>query len=894
MKLPSCMRFPMASAFATSYRPTRVTPLPDTSSQRHSVPASPARTCSVAPLTAPYHVRAPWPAMRGRFHNSGCEAPTKVSSDTSIAAMPIRTWRTGNSIFSTPIIGPDEMIYVGSADKKFYALDPLSGKEKWHFATDECIDSAACIDSEGTLFVASCDGRIYALDEEGREKWRFNALKEYVGYTPSTIYWWEGNITLGPTGLLYAGNDNFYLYALDRQGNLRWAHPTGLNIWSAPTFDEAGKMYGASFDMHVYCLDALSGKVAWRRNIDNVIAASPALGSNGLLFVGHLGGALWALEQATGKKRWHLQTAGHIYASAAVAADNMLYVGSSDGKMYAVEQTTGKVVWTFYTGDAIRSSASLGPDPEKKAPYLIYFGGGNGLIYALAPDGSRRWSFDTKQYGGPSQYHNINASIALGDYGLATASASGDVLWIPYSAYLSQASFDCTPGDKYPCEGFYLNAVTVGGAARPADEAQPILVQGAEALAWRPLMRQGGQTVATELGRGDVSVSITPPLPHRVIVHANGQQVSVVPLALPTPSVTYTVHVEARLTQAEAPEKATATLRLRAQEVGQAPTLEQLKQIPLRLSHIAIYEPNIVPSFDQIGLASLAIDIQVVDVDPKTRAIIAWGVLPFGAACGDEAVGVPHRRTLRFAFSGTYQNGHILLESVDPWFEITALPVPLDRLRLTGCIPAKGGVADGGSLLAEVRTPTFANVGKSLLQGREPTLLKVLRHVRPLETRPQGGQGPAHRRRGWSLIRQNVGFFWHLIRRKPYQSWGLIDSQRAFAGQGTYRMMRRSAADMSGIEVQTLHYNRCHQRVDSQITLPADGDAALLSVLIINKEQGVAVPLDYNALTATQKSQNATSYTVRLCLPRNVGRDGHRYEAVLLYGTQTLQRILLT
>ena len=62
--------------------------------------------------------------------------------------------------------------------------------------------------------------------------------------------------------------------------------------------------------------------------------------------------------------------------------------GAEDFEVWAVAD--GDVPAVVYTGDAIRCSAVLGPDPERKAPYLVYIGGGNGLIYALDPDGQRR------------------------------------------------------------------------------------------------------------------------------------------------------------------------------------------------------------------------------------------------------------------------------------------------------------------------------------------------------------------------------------------------------------------------------------------------------------------------------------------------------------------------
>ena len=156
----------------------------------------------------------PWPSMRGGFGNLG---RARVSPEPR--GWPVRSFPTGGPVFSTPVIGADEQIYVGSADRCFYRLDPASGQVVWRVETDELIDSAACIGPDGSVWVPGGDGRIYGFDAEGKEVWRYDRMLDRTRVTPSTIYWWEANVVLGPNGWLYAGNDDFYLYAIDPGGD---------------------------------------------------------------------------------------------------------------------------------------------------------------------------------------------------------------------------------------------------------------------------------------------------------------------------------------------------------------------------------------------------------------------------------------------------------------------------------------------------------------------------------------------------------------------------------------------------------------------------------------------------------------------------------------------------
>jgi outer membrane protein assembly factor BamB len=73
-------------------------------------------------------------------------------------------------------------LFIGSWDSYFYALDALSGKEKWRFKTGEDHDtynqvgiqsSAAVMD--GVVYFGCRDSNFYALDARtGEKKWAFN------------------------------------------------------------------------------------------------------------------------------------------------------------------------------------------------------------------------------------------------------------------------------------------------------------------------------------------------------------------------------------------------------------------------------------------------------------------------------------------------------------------------------------------------------------------------------------------------------------------------------------------------------------------------------------------------------------------------------------------------
>ena len=68
---------------------------------------------------------------------------------------------------SSPTIGFDGTVYVGSWDNKLYAINP-DGTKKWEFETEGNVDSSPTIGSDGTVYVGSQDNKLYAIKTESK------------------------------------------------------------------------------------------------------------------------------------------------------------------------------------------------------------------------------------------------------------------------------------------------------------------------------------------------------------------------------------------------------------------------------------------------------------------------------------------------------------------------------------------------------------------------------------------------------------------------------------------------------------------------------------------------------------------------------------------------------
>jgi outer membrane protein assembly factor BamB len=78
-------------------------------------------------------------------------------------------FKTGGVVNSSPAIGSDGTVYVGSDDNKLYAINGKSGVKRWEFETGFHVSSSPAIGSDGTLYVGSVDYKLYAIKTDSKD-----------------------------------------------------------------------------------------------------------------------------------------------------------------------------------------------------------------------------------------------------------------------------------------------------------------------------------------------------------------------------------------------------------------------------------------------------------------------------------------------------------------------------------------------------------------------------------------------------------------------------------------------------------------------------------------------------------------------------------------------------
>jgi outer membrane protein assembly factor BamB len=329
---------------------------------------------------------------------------------------------TGNGVFSSPAIGSDGTVYVGSNDDKVYALNGATGAKKWEFLTGGWVHSSPAIGSDGTVYVGSWDNKVYALNgATGAKKWEF--------LTGGEVY---SSPAIGSDGTVYVGSKK--VYALNgATGAKKWEYLTGNGVFSSPAIGSDGTVYVGSHDNKVYALNGATGAKKWEFLTGGGVASSPAIGSDGTVYVGSYDKKVYALNGATGAKKWEFETGSGVNSSPAIGSDGTVYVGSFDKKVYALNGATGAKKWEFLTGEGVYSSPAIGSDGT------VYVGSYDKKVYALnGATGAKKWEFLTGMvvFSSPAIGSDGTVYVGSGDKKVyAIASSSEGLVKSPWSKF---------------------------------------------------------------------------------------------------------------------------------------------------------------------------------------------------------------------------------------------------------------------------------------------------------------------------------------------------------------------------------------------------------------------------------------------------------------------------
>ena len=92
----------------------------------------------------------------------------ELTKAKATAGVKLWEFEAGGRVLSSPAIGSDGTVYVGSYDTKLYAINGKTGVKLWEFETGLDVMSSPAIGSDGMVYVGSTNNKLYAIKTDSK------------------------------------------------------------------------------------------------------------------------------------------------------------------------------------------------------------------------------------------------------------------------------------------------------------------------------------------------------------------------------------------------------------------------------------------------------------------------------------------------------------------------------------------------------------------------------------------------------------------------------------------------------------------------------------------------------------------------------------------------------
>jgi outer membrane protein assembly factor BamB len=302
----------------------------------------------------------------------------------------------------------------------------------WQFATGGPVRSTPIL-ADGVIYATSNDGNLYALDAiSGAEKWRM-PLGQGSRSTPTV-----------DAGVVYVGGNDRYLYAVDAvTGEVRWRFETISRLVSSPTVS-GDTVYVGGTDQVLFAIATDTGLERWHSLVLEDFITSPTIVGN-LVVVGNSGmtsetserakeedtiGQLVALDARTGAYLWTLPDVedkdaapsptveGGVEAVATVAVDTNVVV-----VVNTVPEDGASTDITATTNEGLKRDENVNSDANYlagKKVKISYFAAPAAYVNGVIYSSSMFVGAESGRIGGLLTATDPATGESVGEWGFAT------------------------------------------------------------------------------------------------------------------------------------------------------------------------------------------------------------------------------------------------------------------------------------------------------------------------------------------------------------------------------------------------------------------------------------------------------------------------------------------
>jgi outer membrane protein assembly factor BamB len=251
----------------------------------------------------------------------------------------------------------------------------------------------------------------------------------YVGPSSNTTNWIFGPIggitsspTVGSDGTVYITSSDGYMYALNPDGSLKWKYDFG-EIPYSPVMDSNGTIYVPTTG-HIFFLSSATGTPERAPLVIKSLGAILTPAQNGLIYANFGNGSMVALT-SSGNVVWSLKADCAGSALAIGSSGYIFCVVQKNGSHLIAVTPNGEIAWT--SGSA-PGNQTVNPDPVVDSSGNIYFDGTDGNLYAVNSLGVKLWN------SGQIGVGNVTSAPIIAPNGDIVVGGTGGVYSLEYSS----------------------------------------------------------------------------------------------------------------------------------------------------------------------------------------------------------------------------------------------------------------------------------------------------------------------------------------------------------------------------------------------------------------------------------------------------------------------------
>jgi outer membrane protein assembly factor BamB len=242
----------------------------------------------------------------------------------------VKKWEfpTTRPIVSVAAIGKSGNIYVAASDK-VYGLTP-EGTKLWHYPTTNGFanawQSSPALGADETIYIGSYDGQLHAINPNGTPKWAVGSRRGGAAVRTAPA--------VGADGTIYFCSDDGSITAINPDGTQKWMFPTRVRIYASPIIGPDQIIYFGSTDTRFYALRP-DGTNIWQTTLDGGISTTAAIAQDGTIYVATGKGFLYRVG-SDGMILGQDPLAVGI-SSPVIGQTGIVFVGMSDGRLLALQ-----------------------------------------------------------------------------------------------------------------------------------------------------------------------------------------------------------------------------------------------------------------------------------------------------------------------------------------------------------------------------------------------------------------------------------------------------------------------------------------------------------------------------------------------------------------------------